>query len=99
MTAQLAVRLAMLEMICGEARFTVILMATFDFPGAITFSLGISLFLLALATAQKGTWWSPLIGIELLGAIAVLGLFVWLERRARFLRLDLALFRIPAFII
>ena len=75
-----------------------ILMAT-HFPGAITFSLGISLFLLALATAQKGTWWSPLIGIELLGAIAVLGLFVWLERRARFLLLDLALFRIPAFII
>jgi MFS family permease len=69
----------------------------FDFPGAITFSLGISLFLLALATAQKSTWWSPLIGIELLGAIAVLGLFVWLERRARFLLLDLALFRIPAF--
>jgi MFS family permease len=48
----------------------------FDFPGAITFSLGISLFLLALATAQKDTWSSPLVGIELLGAIAVLGLFV-----------------------
>jgi EmrB/QacA subfamily drug resistance transporter len=69
----------------------------FDFPGAITFSLGISLFLLALATVQKGTWWSPLAGIELLGAIVVLGLFVWLERRARFPLLDLGLFRIPAF--
>jgi MFS family permease len=69
----------------------------FDFPGAITFSLGISLFLLALATAQKGTWWSPRAGMALLGAIAVLGLFVWLERRARFPLLDLALFRIPAF--
>jgi EmrB/QacA subfamily drug resistance transporter len=69
----------------------------FDFPGAITFSLGISLFLLALATAQKGTWRSPLADMELFGAVAVLGLFVWLERRARFPLLDLALFRIPAF--
>jgi EmrB/QacA subfamily drug resistance transporter len=69
----------------------------FDFSGAITFSLGISLFLLALATAQKGTWWSPLVGIESLGAIVVLGLFVWLERREHFPLLDLALFRIPAF--
>jgi EmrB/QacA subfamily drug resistance transporter len=69
----------------------------FDLFGAITFSLGLSLFLLALATAQKGIWRSPLAGIELFGSSAVLGLFVWLERRARFPLLDLALFRIPAF--
>ena len=69
----------------------------FDFSGAITFSLSISLLLLALATAQKGAWRSPLAGIEFLGGIFVLGLFVWLERRAGFPLLDLALFRIPAF--
>ena len=31
----------------------------FDFPGTITFALSISLLLLALATAQKGSWRSP----------------------------------------
>ena len=69
----------------------------FDFPGAITFAFSISLLLLALATAQKGTWRSSLIGIEFLGGIVFLALFIWLEQRARFPLLDLALFRIPAF--
>jgi EmrB/QacA subfamily drug resistance transporter len=69
----------------------------FDFSGAITFALSISLFLLALATAQTGDWRSILVGVELLGAIVVLLLFVGLEKRARFPLLDLTLFRIPAF--
>ena len=69
----------------------------FDFPGAITFALSVSLLLLALATAQKGAWRSPLVGIEFLGGIVVLVLFVWLEHRARFPLLDLTLFSIPAF--
>ena len=69
----------------------------FDFPGTMTFALGISLLLLALATAQKETWRSFLVGIEFLGGIMVLGWFVGLERRARFPLLDLTLFRIPAF--
>jgi MFS family permease len=69
----------------------------FDFPGTITFALGISLLLFALATAQEGTWRSSLVGIEFLGGIFVLGLFVWLERRVPFPLLDLALFKIHAF--
>ena len=69
----------------------------FDFPGTITFALSISLLLLALATAQKGSWRSSLVAVEFLGGIVVLVLFVWLERRARFPLLDLTLFRIPAF--
>jgi EmrB/QacA subfamily drug resistance transporter len=69
----------------------------FDFPGAITFALSISLLLLALASAQKGTWGSPLVAVEFVGGIVVLVLFVWLEHRARFPLLDLTLFRIPAF--
>jgi EmrB/QacA subfamily drug resistance transporter len=69
----------------------------FDFPGAITFALSVSLFLLALATAQKGTWRSSLAGVEFLGGIVVLVLFVGLEQRARFPLLDLTLFHIPAF--
>src|SRR5262245_28538616 len=69
----------------------------FDFPGTITFALGISLLLFALATAQEGTWRSPLVGIEFLGGIFVLGLFVWLERRVPCPLLELALFKIHAF--
>jgi EmrB/QacA subfamily drug resistance transporter len=69
----------------------------FDFPGTITFALSISLLLLALATAQKGTWRNPFVGIEFLGGIVVLVLFVWWEQRAQFPLLDLTLFRIRAF--
>ena len=69
----------------------------FDFPGAITFAFSISLLLLALATAQKGTWRSFVVGIEFFGGVVFLALFIWWERRARFPLLDLKLFRIPAF--
>ena len=65
----------------------------FDFPGMISFALSISLLLLALATAQKGAWRSALVGIEFLAGVGALGLFVWVERRACFPLLDLALFR------
>src|SRR4030095_14758021 len=61
------------------------------------FGFSSSLLLVALATAQKATWRSSLIGIEFLGGIVFLALFIWLEQRARFPLLDLALFRIPAF--
>jgi MFS family permease len=69
----------------------------FDFPGAITFAFSISLLLLALATVQKGTWRSFIVGIEFFGGIVFLALFIWLEQRARFPLLDPTLFRIPAF--
>src|SRR5215467_7231886 len=69
----------------------------FDFSGAITFAFSISLFLLVLATAQKGAWLSSLVVIEFLAGIAALVLFIRLEQRAEFPLLDLALFRIPAF--
>jgi MFS family permease len=69
----------------------------FDFSGAITFAFSISLLLLALATAQKGTWRSSVVGIEFFGGVVFLALFIWWERRARFPLLDLKLFRIPAF--
>jgi EmrB/QacA subfamily drug resistance transporter len=69
----------------------------FDFPGTITFALSISLLLLALATAQKGSWQNSLVAVEFLSGIVVLVLFLWLEQRVRFPLLDLTLFRIPAF--
>src|SRR5262249_29968117 len=69
----------------------------FDFTGTITFAVTISLLLLALATVQRGTWRSSLVGIEFLGGIVVLFFFVSWEKRARFPLLDLTLFSIPAF--
>ena len=69
----------------------------FDLRGTITFALSISLLLLALASAQKGTWRSSLVAVEFIAGMVVLVLFVWLEQRVRFPLLDLALFRIPAF--
>jgi EmrB/QacA subfamily drug resistance transporter len=69
----------------------------FDFPGTITFALSISLLLLALATAQKGSWQNSLVAVEFLSGIVVLVLFLWLEQRVRFPLLDLTLFSIPAF--
>jgi EmrB/QacA subfamily drug resistance transporter len=69
----------------------------FDFPGMITFAFSISLFLLALATAQREAWRSPLAGSEFLAAIVALGCFIGWERRAAYPLLDLNIFRIPAF--
>src|SRR5262245_39051121 len=56
----------------------------FDFRGAITFAFSISLLLLALATTQKGTWRSSLVGIEFFGGIIFLGLFIWWETARAF---------------
>jgi EmrB/QacA subfamily drug resistance transporter len=69
----------------------------FDFAGAISFALSISLLLLSLASAQKGDWKNPGVALEFLGGMVALGLFAWLEKRSRFPLLDLTLFRIPAF--
>ena len=69
----------------------------FDFMGAVTFASSVSLFLVALATAQKGAWLSPIVVVEFFAGIAILALFIHRERRAKFPLLDLALFTIPAF--
>jgi EmrB/QacA subfamily drug resistance transporter len=71
--------------------------APFDFTAAATFSLSVSLLLVALTTAQKGSWHDPLILIEFAGGIATLAFFILWEKRCRDPLLDLVLFRIPAF--
>ena len=71
--------------------------APFDFTGAAAFSLSISLLLVALTTAQKGSWHEPRIIIEFAGGIVALAFFILWERRCRDPLLDLILFRIPAF--
>ena len=69
----------------------------FDFAGAVSFAIGISSLLFALALAQKGQWRDPIIGLMALSGVGVLGFFVWWEKRARSPLLDLDIFRIAAF--
>ena len=69
----------------------------FDFAGAVSFAIGISALLFALALAQKGQWRDPIISLTALGGVGVLGFFVWWEKRARSPLLDLDIFRIAAF--
>jgi EmrB/QacA subfamily drug resistance transporter len=71
--------------------------APFDFTGAVTFSLSISLILIALTMTQKGATRDPLIGALFAGGLVALGSFIVWEKRCREPLLDLALFRIPAF--
>ena len=71
--------------------------APFDFIGAGAFSLSISLLLVALTTAQKGSWHGPLIAAEFTGGVVMLAFFIVWEKRCRDPLLDLALFRIAAF--
>jgi MFS family permease len=69
----------------------------FDLTGALAFALSLSGILFGLATAQKAGWQSSLVSLTITGGLAVLGCFIWWEKRARSPLLDLALFRIPAF--
>jgi EmrB/QacA subfamily drug resistance transporter len=71
----------------------------FDLIGAATFSLSISLLLIALTMAQKGRWRDPLIIAVIAGGVSALAFFILWEKYHRDPLLDLALFRIPAFTI
>ena len=70
---------------------------SFDFIGSVAFALGLTSFLLALTTGQKGLWNSTLVRGELLAALLLLGLFVGWEAYTPFPLLDLKLFRIRLF--
>jgi MFS family permease len=52
----------------------------FDFVGALTFALSISLILLALTTAQKGAFLDFLVIVEFTSGLLALGLFLPLSR-------------------
>ena len=69
----------------------------FDFAGAFTFALSVCLLLLALAAIQKGDWRNSSAVVEASAGIAVLLVFLWIEKGSTSPLLDLALFRIPAF--
>jgi EmrB/QacA subfamily drug resistance transporter len=65
----------------------------FDFAGALLFLAGLVALLLALNQGHEWGWGSlPVLAI-LAGAVGLLAIFVWLERRIESPMLDLALFR------
>ncbi len=69
----------------------------FDFVGALSFAVGISSLLSALALAQKGEWQDSLVGLTAITGMGALGFFIWWEKRVASPLLDLTIFHIPAF--
>ena len=68
-----------------------------DLPGLVTFSAALFLLIFGLIRGNPEGWGSSLILACLIGAAALLVLFVVIERRSRYPMLDLTLFRRPAF--
>ncbi|MDH0340165.1 MFS transporter [Chromobacterium haemolyticum] len=69
-----------------------------DWPGALSFTLALSLLTYGALAAPERGWNSPLVIGLLLGSAAAFWLFVTLERRAARPMLDLSLFRYPRFV-
>jgi EmrB/QacA subfamily drug resistance transporter len=68
-----------------------------DWPGLVTFSVGLFLLIFALVRGNPEGWGSPLIVAFLIGAGVLLVLFVLVEARVRHPMFDLGLFRVPTF--
>ncbi|HZO05117.1 MAG TPA: MFS transporter [Solirubrobacterales bacterium] len=68
-----------------------------DLPGLVTFSAALFLLIFGLIRGNPEGWGSSLILACLIGAAALLVLFVVIERRSRYPMLDLTLFRRPDF--
>jgi EmrB/QacA subfamily drug resistance transporter len=68
-----------------------------DWPGLVTFSLGLFLLIFALVRGNPEGWGSPLIVAFLVGAVALLVAFIVVESRVEYPMFDLALFRVPTF--
>jgi EmrB/QacA subfamily drug resistance transporter len=68
-----------------------------DVSGQVALTGGLFLLVLALLRANDVGWGATSTVVELAGAVALLGAFVWIERRVREPMLPLGLFRIPAF--
>jgi EmrB/QacA subfamily drug resistance transporter len=68
-----------------------------DWPGLVTFSVGLFLLIFALVRGNAEGWGSTLIVSFLIGAGVLLVLFVVVEARVRHPMFDLGLFRVPTF--
>ncbi|OHX13167.1 MFS transporter [Chromobacterium sphagni] len=72
--------------------------AGLDWPGACSFTAMLALFTTALLQGPQLGWYSLLVRMLLLGSLALLLAFVWIERRVARPMLDLSLFRYPRFV-
>jgi EmrB/QacA subfamily drug resistance transporter len=68
-----------------------------DWPGLVSFSVGLFLLIFALVRGNAEGWGSTLIVSFLIGAGVLLVLFVIIEARVRYPMFDLGLFRVPTF--
>jgi EmrB/QacA subfamily drug resistance transporter len=68
-----------------------------DWPGLVTFSVGLFLLIFALVRGNAEGWGSTLIVAFLIGAGVLLFAFVVVEARVRHPMFDLGLFRVPTF--
>jgi EmrB/QacA subfamily drug resistance transporter len=68
-----------------------------DWPGLVTFSVGLFLLIFALVRGNPEGWGSTLIVSFLVGAVVLLVLFVVVEARSRHPMFDIGLFRVPTF--
>jgi EmrB/QacA subfamily drug resistance transporter len=71
----------------------------FDWAGAATFAVGLTGLLFALDQGHNLGWLSPVILGTLAGALALIGLFIGLERRVHAPMLDLGLFKRRVFAV
>lgn len=71
----------------------------FDWAGAATFAVGLTGLLFALDQGHNLGWLSPAILGTLAGALALIGLFIGLERRVQAPMLDLGLFKHRVFAV
>ncbi len=71
----------------------------FDWAGAATFAVGLTGLLFALDQGHNLGWLSPVILGTLAGALALIGLFIGLERRVQAPMLDLGLFKHRVFAV
>ncbi|WP_406641406.1 MFS transporter [Amycolatopsis sp. WGS_07] len=69
-----------------------------DWPGALTFTLGLSLFVLALVEGPELGWDSPLVLASFAGFAVLLAGFAAIERRAEHPMIDVSLFARPRFL-
>ncbi|WP_326568614.1 MFS transporter [Amycolatopsis rhabdoformis] len=69
-----------------------------DWPGAITFTLGLSLFVLALVEGPEVGWGSPLVIASFVAFVVLLAAFVAIERRKEHPMIDVSLFAEPRFL-
>ncbi|CAL9362567.1 MFS transporter [Streptomyces sp. Tu 3180] len=68
-----------------------------DWPGTITFTVGLFLFTLGVIEGPQWGWGSPQVLGLFLGCVVFLAAFVAVERRQRMPMFDLSLFREPRF--